>query len=183
MKTYIINVMTIMLITLNTEAFAESASETATEFYDLVKQEDYSAAAEFYDPATLREFRQLMRFENEITDKKRRLYYQAFFDPDLTDDSIKNLSDSEYFASFWRGVLSSEEYSQMLNYKNIEILGEVKEKEVLAHVLTRNWLTLGDDKVELLEVTSFNKIGDEWKIRLSGQLKSIAILLRQEVTN
>ena len=182
MKTYIVNLMTIMLITLNTEVHAESASETATEFYDLVRQENYNAAARYYDPAALREFRQLMSFENEITDQTKRLYYRAFFDPDLTDESINKLSDSEYFASFWRGVLSSDTVSQSLNYKNVEVIGEVMEKEDLAHVVTRNWITVGTDQIEIIEVPSFNKIEGVWKIRMSGKLKSIAILLREEVT-
>ena len=182
MKTYIINVMTIMLITFNTEAFAGSASETAAEFFDLVKQENYSAAVRYYDPAALREFRRLMNFENEITDETRRLYYQTYFDPDLTDESINNLSDSEYFASFWRGVLSSDMFSQYINYKNVEIIGEVMEKKDLAHVVIRNWITTGADQIETIEVTSFNKIEGIWKIRMSGKLKSIAILLREEFT-
>ena len=182
MNTYIKNVMTIMLITFNTEAFAESASETATEFFDLVKQENYGAAVKYYDAAALREFRQLMNFENEITDQTKRLYYQTFFDPDLTDDSINHLSDSEYFASFWRGILSSDIFSQSINYKNVEIIGEVMETEDLAHVVIRNWITPGTEQIETIEVTSFNKVEGAWKIRMSGKLKSIAILLREEVT-
>jgi hypothetical protein len=179
---YIINVMTIMLITFNTEAFAESASETAAQFYDLVRQENYSAAVRYYDPDALREFRQLMSFEKEITDQSKRLYYRTFFDPDLTDESINKLSDKEYFASFWRGVLSSDMVSQSLNYKNVDVIGEVMEKENLAHVVTRNWITVGADQIETIEVTSFKKINGVWKIRMSGKLKSIAILLREEVT-
>jgi hypothetical protein len=182
MKMYIINVMIIMLIAFNTEALAESASETATQFYDLVRQENYSAAVRYYDPDALREFRQLMSFEKEITDQSKRLYYRTFFDPDLTDESSNKLSDKEYFASFWRGVLSSDMVSQSLNYKNVDVIGEVMEKENLAHVVTRNWITVGADQIETIEVTSFKKINGVWKIRMSGKLKSIAILLREEVT-
>lgn len=182
MKKYIFNFMIILFIPLSVQALAKSASDTAIEFYNLVKQENYSAAAAYYDPVTLREFRQLLSFKNEITDKNKRLYFRTFFDPDLTDESIENLTDLEFFASFWRGVLSSDKFSQSINYKNVEILGEVKEKEDLAHVVTRNWVSIDENRVETVEVTSFNKIEGAWKIRMSGTLKSIAILLRQEFT-
>lgn len=182
MTKYIINSIIILFISLSEQAIAKSALETAQDFYNLVKQEDYSDAASYYDPDTLREFRQLLSFESAITDNNKKIYFRAFFDPDLTDKSIKSLSDSEYFASFWRGVLTSGRFSQSINYQNVEILGEINEKENLAHVVIRNWIALGGDKFETVEVISFNRIGSEWKIRMSGQLKSIAILLRKEVT-
>ena len=182
MKKYIFNLVILLFIPLSAQAHAKSATDTAIEFYNLVKQENYSAAATYYDPAILREFRQLLSFENEITDKNKRVYFQTFFDPDLTDESIENLTDLEFFASFWRGVLSSDRFSQSINFKNVEILGEVKENEDLAHVVTRNWVSIDENKIETIEVTSFNKTNGTWKIRMSGQLEVIAILLRRELT-
>jgi hypothetical protein len=61
----------VLLLFASGPAYAKSATETAKDFYDVLKQKNYSAAARYYDPAALSEFRKLMSFEDEIPDDKR----------------------------------------------------------------------------------------------------------------
>jgi hypothetical protein len=179
----------VLLIFMSDSAYAKSVSETAKEFYDLLKKENYSAAAEYYEPAALSEFRELMSFENEIPDGMRKIYYQTFFTPALTDDSVSNLSDLDFFASFWRGILTSESFtgsetfSGATKYDDVEILGVVMEGENLAHVVIRNRTSIAKHNVESVEVTTFGKIGSQWKLKLSGKVKIIALTLRWSLTH
>lgn len=173
----------VILIFASGSAYAKSASETAKEFYDLLKQKNYNAAAGYYDPAALSGFRKLMSFENEIPDGKRNIFFQTFFVPALTDDSISKLSDHDYFVSFWRGILTSENYSGGIKYGDVEILGVVMEGEDLAHVVIRNRITVENKGVESVEVTTFGKIGKHWKVKMSGKLKVIALTLRWQFTH
>lgn len=179
----------VLLIFTSCSAYAKSASETAKEFYDLLKKENYSAAAGYYEPAALTEFRKLMSFENEIPDGMRKIYFQTFFAPALTDESVSKLSDLDFFATFWRGILTSksftgsETFSGATKYDDVEILDVVMEGEDLAHVVIRNKMSVAEHDVESVEVTTFGKIGSQWKVKLSGKLKIIALTLRWQLTH
>ena len=137
----------VLLVFATAPAYAKSASETAKEFYNLLKQNNYSAAAEYYDPAALREFRKLMSFENEIPEGRRKIYFKTFFVPALTDDSISTLSDHDFFVSFWRGILTSERFSGEIKFDDVKILGVVMEGEDLAHVVIRNRISVAEGGV------------------------------------
>ena len=164
-------------------AFGKSASDTAKDFYDFLKQGNYSAAAKYYDPAALREFRELMSFEQDIPVEKRNIYFQTFFIPPLTEGSVSALSDQDFFVSFWRGILASERFFGEIKYDDVNILGIVMEGENLAHVVIRNRITVAEDDVESVEVTTFGKVGDQWKVKMSGKLKAIALTLRWQFTH
>ena len=174
--------MIIFLISASVQAIEKSVSDTAREFYNSLKHEDYSAAATYIDPAALREFRQLMNFEKELTPEQKQFYFQEFFEPDLTDTSIDNLSDVELMAAFLRGVITSEHFSQSIDYKNVEIHGEINEQEDLAHVVVRHWISIAGNKMEIFEGTSCNKTEGNWKVRMTGKLKGVAVMIRQQLT-
>jgi hypothetical protein len=179
----------VLLIFTSGSAYAKSASETAKEFFDLLKKENYRAAAGYYDPVALSEFRKMMSFENEIPDGMRKIYFQTFFSPALTDDSVSKLSDLDFFASFWRNIMTSgsftgsETFSGATKYDDVEILGVVMEGENLAHVVIRNKMSVAEHDVESVEVITFDKIGSQWKVKLSGKLKIIALTLRWQLTH
>jgi len=180
MLKHISRLVIILFILASTQAVAKSASETAREYFDALKQGNYRVAAGYFAPSGLPEFRSLMSFDKEITQEQKRLYFREFFEPDLNDQSFEELSDIDFLADFLHGVLTSESFSQMINYKNVEIIGEIKEQDDLTHVLTRQWISLGGHKMEMVEVTSFNKVGGEWKIRMTGRLKGVAVMIRQQ---
>lgn len=180
MTRHIIKFITLFFISGSAPASEKSASDATRDFYDLINQGNYSAAARYFDPASLQEFRSLMSPDKGVAEEKKQFFFQEFFEPDLTDESIEKLSDTDFLAAFLHGVITSERFSQMINYKNVEIIGEVKERADLAHVLTRQWVSLGGHKMEVIEVTSFNKVGNEWKMRMTGKLKGVAIMIRQE---
>jgi len=49
--------------------------------------------------------------------------------------------------------------------------------------VTRNQVTVGDVKVEGMEVVSCKKRGDEWKLLVSTQMKGLANQIRAAITS
>lgn len=181
MTRHIVRLVISFFLCSSAQATEKSASDTARDFYNLLGHENYTAAATYYSRGSLREFRQLMSFHNELADAQKQLFFREFFEPDLNDESAEQLSDTDFLAAFLHGVLTSETFSQMINYKNVDILGELKEQNDLAYVLTRQWISLGGHRMEMVEVTSFEKAGSEWKVRITGKLNGVAIMIRQQL--
>jgi hypothetical protein len=93
------------------------------------------------------------------------------------------MSDSEFFASFLRAALSQAQALGKVNFEDLEILGEVMEGPDVAHVVTRNKLSVGDFEVEGMEVVSCKKRGDEWKLLVSTQMKGLANQIRSALSS
>ena len=166
-------VMVILLLS-SSPAFAKTVSETADDYFNTLKQKDYNRAATFFDPAALGEFRQIMSFVNEIPDEGQQQFYTLFFGPKASRESITKLSDADFFASFLRATMAQAETVGGVNFETMEILGEVMEGKDVAHVVTRNKVSVGEVELEAMEVVSFKKIGSEWKALLSGKIKGLA---------
>jgi hypothetical protein len=166
-------VITILLLSTSL-AFAKTASETATDYFNVLKQKDYGRAATFFDPAALGEFRQMMSFVDEIPAEGQKEFFAVFFGPEASRESIARLSDSHYFASFLRATMAQAESVGGVNFGKMEILGEVMEGKDVAHVVTRNKVSVGEIELETMEVVSFKRTGSEWKALLSGKIKGVA---------
>lgn len=67
----------------------------------------------------------------------------------------------------------SETFSGATKYDDVEVLGVVMEGEDLAHVVIRNTTIIAKHDVESVEVTTFSKIGSQWKLKLSGKLRKV----------
>ena len=158
--------------------FAKTATDTAADYFNTLKQKDYNRAATFFDPAALDEFRQMMSFVNEIPGEGQVQFFTTFFGPGASRESIGKLSDTNFFASFLRATLAQAETVGGVNFGKMEILGEVMEGKDVAHVVTRNKVSVGEIDLEAMEVVSFKRIGNEWKALLSGKIKGVASQLK-----
>jgi len=69
------------------------------------------------------------------------------------------------------------------NFDGMEILGEVMEGPDVAHVLTRNRVSVGDFEVETMEIVSCRKQGDEWKLLVSSEMKGLANQIRSALAS
>ena len=159
--------------------FGESAADTATQYFDVLKRKDYSTAATYLHPDALAEFREMMGFLSEIPPDARASVYSQLFGPDATVDSVASLSDTEYFAAFFAAVMSLAEAAGEVDFGAMEILGEVTEGEDTVHLVIRNRASVGEIEVEGLEVVSLRKYEGDWKALLSGKIKGLPAQLRQ----
>jgi hypothetical protein len=174
-------IMTVLLLTCST-VFAKSASETATDYFSVLRQKDYDRAAAFFDPNALGAFRQMMSFMSEIPKEAQEEVYTTFFGAGANKESIAKMSNARFFASFLRFIMASADEAGGLKFGKVDILGEVMEGKDVAHVVTRSNVSVGDIEVEAMEVVSFKKHGKEWKTLLSGNIKGLANQLKKSLT-
>jgi hypothetical protein len=144
-----------------------------------LRQKDYPAAATYFDRIALQEFRELMAFVNDIPAEKQKEFFAAFFGPGSSPESVSQLSDSDFFATFLAAILAQAEAVGELSFNAMEILGEVAEGSDVSHVVTRNKVSVGAIDMEAMEVVSARKDGDEWKLLLSTQMIGLATQLRE----
>lgn len=177
----IIKVALLLLIFSNTSAYAKNATETAVDYFDMLKKKNYSAAATYFDPQALKEFREMMSFINEMPAEGRQGFIEAFFGQGATKESVSKLSNSDFFSSFLKAIMKQAEKAGGINFDNMEVLGEVMEGSQIAHVVSRNKISMGGMELETMEVVSFKKNGKEWKALLSGKIKGMASQLRAAI--
>jgi hypothetical protein len=85
--------------------FAGPPSDAAKAYYGTLKAKDYPAAAKHFDPAALKTFREMLSFFNELPDDEATEVLAAFFGEGANKESVKKMSDTEFFAAFLKGVM------------------------------------------------------------------------------
>ena len=163
--------------------YGATAPETAAAFYKQLQEGNFEAAAAFFDSPALTEFRQSLSIIDEAPPAAQQQFREAFFGAGATAESIAKMSDKQFFASFLRSAITQAEALGRVNFDDLEILGEVMEGPDVAHVVTRNQVTVGDVEVEGMEVVSCKKRGDEWKLLVSTQMKGLANQIRAAISS
>ena len=146
-----------------------TAPETTSAFFEQLQKGNYEAAAAFFDPPAVKEFRESLNIIDEAPLAAQSQFREAFFGAGATAESIAKLSDLEFFSFFLKAALGQAEALGTANFDSMEVLGEVMEGPDLAHVVTRTKVSVGEIEVEGMEVVSCRKRGDEWKLLLSGE--------------
>jgi hypothetical protein len=163
----------LLAVLLTNVAWAETASDRAMAYFDDINNRNFAAAAGQFDPAQLKEFRTMMEFYKELPPEVQTEFVQGFFGPTQTVESINNVSDVEFFASIFNFVMQQADQAGGINFDGVEILGEVKEGDNIAHLVTRNRVSVGEIEVEAMEVVSLKKQGDGWRMLMSGSIKGL----------
>jgi hypothetical protein len=163
--------------------YGATAPETTAAFYEQLRKGDFEAAAGYFDPPALTEFRQSLNIINDAPPVAQAQFRQAFFGEGATAESIAKLSDADFFSSFLRTALAQAKALGKANFDKIDILGEVMEGPDVAHVVVRNRVSVGEMEVEGMEVVSCKKRGDEWKLLVSTQMQGLANQLRAALTS
>ena len=159
-------------------AHGKTPTETASEYFETLKQKDYASAAQFFDPKALSDFREMMNFTEEFPPEVRENFYKTFFGQDSTAESVSNLSDAQFFQYFIGATLAQAESAGGISFDHIEILGEVEEEPDTSHVVVRNKISVGEITIEAMEIVSFIQRGKEWKVLLSGKLKGLPLQIK-----
>ncbi len=179
----ILRIAFVLLILSSSSVYGATPTETTEAFFKQLQKGDFDAAAAFFDPSALTEFRHSLGVIDTAPPVAQQQFREAFFGAGATAQSIAALSDMEFFASFLRAALAQAEAQGRVNFDGMEVLGEVMEGSDVAHVLTRNRLMVGDVEVEGMEVVSCKKRGDEWKLLVSTQMKSLANQIRSALAS
>lgn len=169
----------LILLSLTTSAFAQTPSEQAVKYFEVFKSGEYDKAASFFDPKAIKDFRKMFDFGDALPENQQTEFYTTFFGEDSTKESVAKLTDLEFFSSVLAFVLGQAMGAGGVEFQKVEILGEVPEGKKVIHVLARTNVKSGKIKMEAMEVLSFRKSKDGWKLLLSGKMKGMAAQLRE----
>lgn len=169
--------LVLMLAVVTSLSFAETPTDRAKMYFSDMEDRNFAAAAGHIDADQLKEFRQMMGFYKEIPQQAQAQFIQTFFGPDQTVETIEKVTDVEFFSGLFSFIMSQADAAGGVNFDGVEILGEVKEGNII-HLVTRNRVSMGMVEVEAMEVISLKKSGNEWRILMSGNIKGLPQQLR-----
>ncbi len=162
-------------------AHGETVDEATNRYFEVMKRADYSAAADLYDPAELKSFRSSLDFLVSLPNASKEQLYDSFFGPGSTQEAVDNLTDQEFFASFYAAAMAQASMDQIMSTAKTEYLGHVMEGDNVAHAVTRISVDLPELSFENLSVASFVQRGNSWKMKMTGDVRGVADRIRQAV--
>ncbi len=167
-----------LLILTPTASYAQSPESVATQFFDAIAGEDYVSAAELFDVGALSSFRQTLAFLADLDEQQRTQIYSGLFGEGATSQSIAALSDAQFFSAFLRVSMSQIGGADVFANANMEYLGHVAEAPDIAHLVVRMTVGVDGGEFEKMTVVSSRKVGGEWKLLMSGEVRGLSDTLR-----
>lgn len=135
----------LLLIASAVGALSQTATETAEAYLNYLKQDEQSRAVALIEQDASTEYRGLFKFVKALPVEEAKSIYQALF-----------------------GALQ-------INFDEVEVLGEVREGDDIAHILIRSRIRSGNQELESLRVISCRRIDGTWRVMLTGKSKVIAV--------
>jgi hypothetical protein len=158
-----------------TSARAGTPEEFVKEYMTSLQTRGFASIPNYIHPAELTRFKEMLMplFRKEAAAGKKEIT-QGLFGPDATLASVEAMSPHDFMTGMF-GQLGD-----VLNdivFKDAELLGSVREKDVV-HVVSRVSVDGPKGlKLQQMEVVSVMPDGDGWKLMLSGSLEGIAAAL------
>ena len=162
-------------------ARSETVEEATNHYFEVMRSGDFDAAAALFDPAEIRAFRSSLSFLSDLPPQSRDELYANFFGNGATPESVDSLTDNEYFSAFFSFAMMQSGMMQVMNMATLEYLGHVMEGENIAHAVTRVSLDTPQMSFENMSVASYVRRGDQWKMKMSADIRSVADRLKQAV--
>jgi len=170
-------------------AFAKSPEELTGEYYGHLKNENWEKLGNYYSDKALEEFRELFGIIVEIPDKgDQQEIVELLFGEKTTVEEIENMSDEDFFNAVMQGIYVLIGKVALMDYDSVDVIGSVPEGEGLVHVVSRCQfnieITDGDAMefapmtMEIMEVLSFEKVKNKWKMLLDPKIRALAQQIR-----
>ncbi|MDH3576102.1 MAG: tetratricopeptide repeat protein, partial [Desulfobacteraceae bacterium] len=163
-------------------AWAETPESISKSYFEFVKHQKWDEISGLYDPVALRDFREMMSFLIEVPDEKSSVVLARFFGPGTTKASLKAMSDASFFSSFLKSTMSMAVQLGQLDFKKIDVLGSVPEGTNLRHVVARTFTGMGEMSMEQMNVISFKKTNEGWKMLMQAKMKGMAQQLKRTIS-
>ncbi len=171
----LIKLASIFLVILSSLCFSsKSPSELTVLSHNAMKGEDWSSLTEIYDAKSLAEFRREFGFLFKMSDNElQKKIITNFFGKSNSKSTVQKMDDKTFFKSIYGNLIKSASVFGSINYDSIKVIGSLPENDLLEHVLIRKFVTIRKTKIEELEIVTFVKVNEVWKMVLSDRVKSI----------
>ena len=166
--------------------------QVAREAYRRMQTADWVAAAETFDPAALKRFRELLlpvldavgvSGKDPPAGKKQdsasagALMLWVLFAPATSVEEIKALSDREVFARIMANTMSLASAKLEGQY----VIGRVAEGNDMVHVVTRNVAKVETMTMTKVEAITLHRTPQGWRLALTGDLEGLAETLQASI--
>ena len=160
----------------------ESAGQVAQAGHDALKNQDWQAYAELLHPDEADRFKQLILPELIRFATRDSSDTVTLFDRTMNVDTLRAMPPDTFFIDMLSNIfrISPELKRSFGNMRNLNV-GAVAESDTIAHVVVHTTMKLGMEFVDEMNVTSLRKYEGVWRLRLSGKLEGIALMLRQSL--
>lgn len=160
---------------LTTKAAAlQTPEEVTKQYFAFVQEKKWDDVASLYAPSALADFRNAMSFLLELPPETSAEVLTTFFGPEATRESVTEMSDADFFASFVRLMMSQVADTSTIDFGAVQVLGSIPEGEATQHVVVRTKVGVGAVAVEALEVVSYRREKNRWGMLLQGKISGIA---------
>ena len=151
-------------------ALSDTPEKMAEQYYQHIKSGDWLALSNMMHPEATKALKQALipMFEMEAT-QNRKLIIEKVYGTGATVDSAKKDSDKTFFQQSIKNI-SKMLRNQQFKLEGFKVLGKVTEDDKTTHIVVRETMLAGSLKMEELEVFTFIKEKDGWKLALSGKL-------------
>jgi hypothetical protein len=100
----IVKLLLASLVFLSMTVHAKIPAQIAASYYNALQRGDYKAAVSYFDDSSVKDFREMMGFINEMPPKTTKVVYQAMFGEQATKASVAKMDDREFLQHFWKSL-------------------------------------------------------------------------------
>lgn len=171
--------------------------EVAREAYARMQAADWVAAAETFDPAALKRFRELLMPVLDAVDAAGKgqtakghagagqaavdpnglLMLWVLFAPAKSIEEIRALTDREVFARIMSNTMSLAS----ARLEGQQVIGSVAEGADMVHVVTRNVAKVETMSMTKVEAITLRRTDQGWRLALTGDLEGLAETLQASI--
>ena len=151
---------------------AGTPEQLAVEYMAALKKDGVAAAAAYIHPEELARFKEmLMPLVRREAATGEHAMIDVLFGQGTKLAQVESMAPLHFTNALMRALAGKLED---VKFNDVEVLGTVREKEVV-HVVTRVNVELSPTvKLKNVDVISTKRFGEEWKLLLTGQLEGLA---------
>jgi hypothetical protein len=183
-------VVVLLIVTCQSAAIAAASQDTGTpeaiveRYFRAVAEGSFGEAAALMDPAGLERLKDMLvpvLVEASAAGNRAPL---TLLDGVGTAEAAENLSGPAFFAAFMRGLARlNPAFAQAFRSVTGTVIGSVPEGDATRHVVCRSTARAGDIALTKMTVVTLHRVGDDWKVALSGEIEGIVEAIRKGIAS
>lgn len=176
MRRTLLSTLVLCILTFPVFAQDQSPEDVARQLSEAYRDDDLGKAASLMHPDALK---QLQSFTVQVsTLDSTGTAANAFAGVDSAEDA-QELSPEEAFIRFMEAVINMRpEIKKTMSTMSADVLGHVMEGDSLAHVISRNHMTVMGADMSTMEVISMKRHDGTWKALLSADIRNFVTMMR-----
>ena len=153
---------------------ADSPEQAVREYFLALPEKGAAALAPVLHPAEQERFKEMMiPVVRQAVAGGQANTLPEFFGPGATMESVEKMPAATFTTNYLTNLQRLYQV-QRVDITSLEILGTVREGEIVHVVLRYGFAAANGVKKKLMQVVSTKPLGKEWKLMLTGELEGMA---------